>query len=70
MIYCRLVETNPLHLLMKLDDKERAALIKREMELRLLIRQMEIDRLSRGTVFQKLEGELKDVRTLLMMQQR
>ncbi|MEJ1239787.1 hypothetical protein WBG78_16740 [Chryseolinea sp. T2] len=51
---------------MKLDDKARAALIKREMELRLLIRQMEIDRLSRGSVFHKLELELRDVKAKLL----
>jgi hypothetical protein len=50
---------------MKLEDKARATLIKREMELRLLIRQMEIDRLARGSVFQKLEQELRDVRAKL-----
>jgi hypothetical protein len=65
MIYCRLVQTK-LHLfLMKLEDKARAALIKREMELRLLIRQMEIDRLSRGSLFQKMEQELREVRARL-----
>ena len=65
MIYWRLVKIKLLPLLMKLEDKARAALIKREMELRLLIRQMEIDRLSRGSVFHKLEQELRDVRTKL-----
>ena len=66
MIYCRLVKTKLLRLLMKLEDKARAALIKREMELRLLIRQMEIDRLSRGSVFQKLEHELREVKEKLL----
>lgn len=51
---------------MKPEDKVRAALIKREMELRLLVRQMEIDRLSRGSVFQKLEQELREVRIKLL----
>jgi len=65
MIYCRLVQ-NKLHsFLMKLEDKARAALIKREMELRLLIRQMEIDRLSRGSLFQKMAQELREVREKL-----
>lgn len=50
---------------MKAEDKDRAALVKREMELRLLIRQMEIDRLSRGTVFDKLGKELQEVRSKL-----
>ena len=66
MIYCRLVKTKLLRLLMKLEDKARAALVKREMELRLLIRQMEIDRLSRGSVFQKLEHELREVKAKLL----
>jgi len=50
---------------MRIEDKARTALVKREMELRLLIRQMEIDRLSRGTLFQKLERELREVREQL-----
>lgn len=50
---------------MSLEDKARAALAKREMELRLLIRQMELDRLSRGTVYHKLEAELREVRAKL-----
>jgi hypothetical protein len=65
MIYCRLVQTKLHRFLMKLEDKARAALIKREMELRLLIRQMEIDRLSRGSLFQKMEQELREVRERL-----
>ncbi|HTF19742.1 MAG TPA: hypothetical protein VK658_16835 [Chryseolinea sp.] len=65
MIYWRLVKTKLYRFLMNLEDKARAALIKREMELRLLIRQMELDRLSHGTVFQKLEKELRDVRQQL-----
>jgi len=50
---------------MNLEDKARTVLVKREMELRLLIRQMEIDRLSRGGLFQKLEKELHEVRQRL-----
>ena len=65
MIYWRLVKTNLFYFLMKLEEKARAALVKREMELRLLIRQMEMDRLSRGTVFQNLEKELREVRQQL-----
>ena len=65
MIYWRLVKLK-LHLfLMNLEAKTRAVLVKREMELRLLIRQMEIDRLSRGSLFQKLEKELHEVRQQL-----
>ena len=65
MIYWRLVKFKLLRFLMKLEDKARATLIKREMELRLLIRQMEIDRLSRGSLFQKLEQELREVKEKL-----
>gem|GEM_PF-1399270 len=65
MIYWRLVKSKLHRLLMRIEDKARTALVKREMELRLLIRQMEIDRLSRGTLFQKLERELREVREQL-----
>lgn len=65
VIYWELVQTKRLRLLMRSEGKARAALVKREMELRLLIRQMEIDRLSRGTVFQRLEQELHEVRQQL-----
>lgn len=52
---------------MKPEEKERAALVKREMELRLLIRQMELDRLTTSGVFQKLETELRDVKVRLSL---
>jgi hypothetical protein len=65
MIYWRLVKTKLYLFLMSIEDKARNALVKREMELRLLIRQMEIDRLSRGMLFQKLETELREVRRQL-----
>ena len=65
MIYWQLVKSKPHLFLMNLEDKARAVLVKREMELRLLIRQMEIDRLSRGGLFQKLEKELHEVRQRL-----
>ena len=66
MIYWRLVKTKLYLFLMSIEGKARTALVKREMELRLLIRQMELDRLSRGTVFQKLEAELREVRAKLL----
>ena len=47
---------------MKLDDKERTALVKRELQLRLLIRQMELDRLTSSGVFQKLSNEHREVK--------
>jgi hypothetical protein len=65
MIYWQLVKSKLHLILINLEDKARAVLIKREMELRLLIRQMEIDRISRGTLFQKLEKELHEVRQRL-----
>lgn len=52
---------------MRPEGKARAELVKRELELRLLIRQMEIDRLGRGPVFQKLQQELNDVRARLVI---
>lgn len=52
---------------MKLEDKARAALVKREMEVRRLIRQMELDKLSRSTVFRNLEVELKQIKHQLVL---
>lgn len=57
----------PTLLYMKLEDKARAALIKREMEIRRLIRQMELDKLSRSTVFRNLEVELKHIKHQLVL---
>lgn len=54
-------------LYMKLEDKARAALVKREMEIRRLIRQMELDKLSRSTVFRNLEVELKRIKHQLVL---
>lgn len=54
-------------LYMKLEDKARAALVKREMEIRRLIRQMELDKLSRSTVFRNLEVELKHIKHQLVL---
>ncbi len=50
---------------MSAEEKKRTALQKRELELRLLVRQMEFDRLGRGTVYQKLSHELREVREKL-----
>jgi hypothetical protein len=52
---------------MRLDDKVKADLIRREMEIRRLIRQMELDQLSRSTVFRNLEVELKQIKSQLLL---
>ena len=43
-----------------------AALVKREMELKRLMRQMELDKLHNSTVFKNLDNELKSIRQKLM----
>ena len=45
-----------------------AALVKREMELKRLMRQMELDKLNNSTVFKNLDYELKSIRQKLMTQ--
>ena len=45
-----------------------AALVKREMELKRLMRQMELDKLHTSTVFKNLDNELKSIRQILMTQ--
>ena len=52
---------------MKPDDKNKSALIKREMELKRLIRQMELDKLHNSTVFKNLERELNTIKRELLM---
>ena len=59
----------PTLLYMKLEEKAKANLIKREMEIRRLIRQMELDKLSRSTVFRNLEVELKQIKRELLLDQ-
>ena len=51
---------------MRLDEKTRTALVKRELELRRLIRQMELDKLSSSTVFKNLENELRVIKQQLV----
>jgi hypothetical protein len=46
---------------MKSEDKDIAALIKREMEIRRLRRQMELDQLQNSTVYKNLGRELSGV---------
>jgi hypothetical protein len=55
---------------MKPDQKDKAALQKREMEIRRLIRQMELDQLRHSTVYKNLGQELKSIMRELMMQDR
>jgi hypothetical protein len=55
---------------MKPDQKDKAALQKREMEIRRLIRQMELDQLRHSTVYKNLGQELNSIMLELMMQDR
>ena len=45
-----------------------AALVKREMEIKRLMRQMELDKIHHSTVFKNLDNELKNIRQKLMTQ--
>ena len=45
-----------------------AALVKREMEIKRLMRQMELDKLHNSTVFKNLDHELKSIKHRLMTQ--
>ncbi len=53
---------------MKPEEMTNAALVKREMELKRLMRQMELDKLNNSTVFKNLDNELKSIRQKLMTQ--
>jgi hypothetical protein len=59
---------NPFIPRMKLEEMTNAALVKREMELKRLMRQMELDKLHTSTVFKNLDNELKSIRQILMTQ--
>ncbi len=52
---------------MRLEEKAKAELVKREMEVKRLVRQMEFDKLHRSTVFRNLEQELKTIKHQLML---
>ena len=52
---------------MKLEEQAKAALVKREMEIKRLIRQMELDKLNNSTVFKNLEFELRRIKHTLMI---
>ncbi|MBA4055741.1 MAG: hypothetical protein C0490_13580 [Marivirga sp.] len=52
---------------MKLDEKAKAALVKGEMEIKRLIRQMELDKLHNSTVFKNLEMELRSIKHNLLI---
>jgi len=53
---------------MKPEETTNAALVKREMELKRLMRQMELDKLHNSTVFKNLDNELKSIRQKLIAQ--
>lgn len=53
---------------MKPEEMTNAALVKREMEIKRLMRQMELDKLHHSTVFRNLDQELKTIRHKLMTQ--
>lgn len=52
---------------MKPEEKNKSALVKREMEIKRLIRQMELDKLQNSTVFKNLERELNVIKHELLM---
>ena len=52
---------------MKHEEKSKSALLKREMEIKRLIRQMELDKLHNSTVFKNLERELTKIKHELLM---
>lgn len=52
---------------MKPEEKAKSALVKREMEIKRLIRQMELDKLHNSAVFKNLEHELHRIKRELMI---
>jgi hypothetical protein len=52
---------------MKPEEKNKSALVRREMEIKRLIRQMELDKLQNSTVFKNLERELNVIKHELLM---
>jgi len=52
---------------MNSEEKNKSALMKREMEIKRLIRQMELDKLQNSTVFKNLERELNVIKHELLM---
>lgn len=52
---------------MKPEEKAKSALIKREMEIKRLIRQMELDKLHNSAVYKNLEQELNSIKRDLMI---
>ncbi|MDH4088943.1 MAG: hypothetical protein OEV74_11930 [Cyclobacteriaceae bacterium] len=51
---------------MKPEEKDKASLLKREMEIKRLIRQMEFDQLHSSTVYKNLGQELNSIKHELM----
>ena len=50
---------------MKLDEQAKATLMKRELEIKRLIRQMEFDKLNSSTVYKNLQFELRSIKHTL-----
>ena len=51
----------------KADVNDKASLVRREMEIKRLIRQMKFDQLNNSTVYRNLEHELSSVKRELQL---
>jgi hypothetical protein len=54
---------------MKFDSTAKASLVKREMEIKRLVRQMEFDRLHNSPVYRNLSRELQTIQQELVQHQ-
>ncbi|HEY5751298.1 MAG TPA: hypothetical protein VIU12_34790 [Chryseolinea sp.] len=54
---------------MKFDSNAKASLVKREMEIKRLVRQMEFDRLHNSPVYKNLSRELQTIQQELVQHQ-
>ena len=54
---------------MKFDSTAKASLVKREMEIKRLVRQMEFDRLHNSPVYKNLSRELQTIQQELVQHQ-
>jgi hypothetical protein len=54
---------------MKFDSTAKASLVKREMEIKRLVRQMEFDRLHNSPVYKNLSRELQTIQHELVQHQ-
>ena len=52
---------------MKLDEQAKTSLMKRELEIKRLIRQMEFDKLNSSTVYKNLQFELRSIKHTLLI---